>query len=86
MCRPKAYQNSGSEAEKKGMLAGLSVKTEGKERRVGPDISARMYRSLTAENPQLVVDWSAQSGNYGELFMEKKIYLSGLMLKCMTEY
>ncbi|XP_023196768.1 probable crossover junction endonuclease EME2 isoform X1 [Xiphophorus maculatus] len=52
----QAYQNSGSEAEKKGMLAGLSVKTEGKERRVGPDISARMYRSLTAENPQLVLD------------------------------
>ncbi|XP_043957538.1 probable crossover junction endonuclease EME2 isoform X1 [Gambusia affinis] len=52
----QAYQNSGSEAEKKGMLAGLSVKTEGRERRVGPDISARMYRSLTAENPQLVLD------------------------------
>ncbi|XP_017166132.1 probable crossover junction endonuclease EME2 isoform X2 [Poecilia reticulata] len=52
----QAYQNSGSEAEKKSMLAGLSVKTEGKERRVGPDISARMYRSLTAENPQLVLD------------------------------
>ncbi|XP_007578078.1 essential meiotic structure-specific endonuclease subunit 2 isoform X1 [Poecilia formosa] len=52
----QAYQNSGSEAEKKSILAGLSVKTEGKERRVGPDISARMYRSLTAENPQLVLD------------------------------
>uniref|UniRef100_A0A3B3VUA2 ERCC4 domain-containing protein n=1 Tax=Poecilia latipinna TaxID=48699 RepID=A0A3B3VUA2_9TELE len=52
----QAYQNSGSETEKKSILAGLSVKTEGKERRVGPDISARMYRSLTAENPQLVLD------------------------------
>ncbi|MED6239845.1 hypothetical protein ATANTOWER_011988 [Ataeniobius toweri] len=52
----QAYQNSGSEAEKKGMLAGLSVKTEGKERRIGPEISARMYRCLTTENPQLVLD------------------------------
>ncbi|KAM4525749.1 essential meiotic structure-specific endonuclease subunit 2 isoform 2-T2 [Fundulus diaphanus] len=52
----QAYQNLGSEAEKKAMLAGLSVKTEGKERRIGPDISARMYRCLTAENPQLVLD------------------------------
>ncbi|KAM4715695.1 essential meiotic structure-specific endonuclease subunit 2 isoform 2-T2 [Anableps anableps] len=52
----QAYRDLGSEAEKKGMLAGLSVKTEGKERRVGPDISARTYRCLTAENPQLVLD------------------------------
>ncbi|XP_015230628.1 PREDICTED: probable crossover junction endonuclease EME2 [Cyprinodon variegatus] len=52
----QAYQNLGSEVEKKGMLAGLSVKTEGKERRIGPDISARIYRCLTAENPQLVLD------------------------------
>ncbi|XP_054914020.1 probable crossover junction endonuclease EME2 isoform X2 [Poeciliopsis prolifica] len=52
----QAYQNSGSEAEKKRVLAGLWVKTEGKGRRVGPDISGRMYRSLTAENPQLVLD------------------------------
>ncbi|MED6265666.1 hypothetical protein CHARACLAT_027869 [Characodon lateralis] len=52
----QAYQNLGSEAEKKGMLVGLSVKTEGKERRIGPDISARMYRCLTTENPQLVLD------------------------------
>ncbi|XP_047233734.1 probable crossover junction endonuclease EME2 isoform X4 [Girardinichthys multiradiatus] len=52
----QAYQNSGSEAEKKGMLAGLSVKTEGKGRRIGPEISARLYRCLTTENPQLVLD------------------------------
>ncbi|MEQ2265766.1 hypothetical protein XENORESO_012241 [Xenotaenia resolanae] len=52
----QAYQNLGSEAEKKGMLAGLSVKTEGKERRIGPEISARMFRCLTTENPQLVLD------------------------------
>lgn len=52
----QAYQNSGSEAEKKAMLADLSVKTEEKERRIGPDISSRVYRCLTAQNPQLVLD------------------------------
>ncbi|KAM9716487.1 essential meiotic structure-specific endonuclease subunit 2 isoform 1-T1 [Menidia menidia] len=52
----QAYQNSGSEEEKKGLLAGLPVKSGGKERRIGPEISARIYRCLTAHNPQLVLD------------------------------
>ncbi|XP_041829330.1 probable crossover junction endonuclease EME2 isoform X2 [Melanotaenia boesemani] len=52
----QAYQNLGSEEERKGMLAGLLVKTDGKERRIGPEISARIYRCCTAQNPQLVLD------------------------------
>ncbi|XP_072229267.1 probable crossover junction endonuclease EME2 isoform X2 [Leuresthes tenuis] len=52
----QAYQNMGSEEERKGMLAGLLVKTGGKERRIGPEISARIYRCFSAQNPQLVLD------------------------------
>ncbi|XP_035521829.1 probable crossover junction endonuclease EME2 isoform X2 [Morone saxatilis] len=52
----QAYQSLGSEADRKGLLAGLLVKSGGKERRIGPEISARVYRSLTAQNPQLVLD------------------------------
>lgn len=52
----QAYQVLESEEEKRGLLAGLVVKSVGKERRVGPDISARIYRVLTAVNPQLVLD------------------------------
>ncbi|KAM3592502.1 uncharacterized protein V6R79_020062 [Siganus canaliculatus] len=52
----QAYQGLGSEEERKGLLAGLLVKTGGKERRLGPELSARVYRCLTAQNPQLVLD------------------------------
>ncbi|KAF6734799.1 putative crossover junction endonuclease EME2 [Oryzias melastigma] len=52
----QAYQNLDSEEERKKMLAGLLVKNGGKERRIGPDISARVYRCFTAQNPQLVLD------------------------------
>ncbi|RVE59630.1 hypothetical protein OJAV_G00190290 [Oryzias javanicus] len=52
----QAYQNLDSEEERKKMLAGLLVKNGGKERRVGPDVSARVYRCFTAQNPQLVLD------------------------------
>nr|CBN81313.1 Crossover junction endonuclease EME1 [Dicentrarchus labrax] len=52
----QAYQSLGSEEDRKGLLAGLLVKSGGKERRIGPEISARVYRSLTAQNPQLVLD------------------------------
>ncbi|KAL0984364.1 hypothetical protein UPYG_G00140500 [Umbra pygmaea] len=52
----QAYSSLESEEERIGLLAGLLVMTGGKERRVGPDISARVYRSLTAQNPQLVLD------------------------------
>uniref|UniRef100_A0A1A7X2R0 Essential meiotic endonuclease 1 homolog 2 n=2 Tax=Iconisemion striatum TaxID=60296 RepID=A0A1A7X2R0_9TELE len=52
----QAYHSLGSEVERKGMLAGLVVKTEDKERRIGAEISARVYRCFTAQNPQLVLD------------------------------
>ncbi|XP_071319666.1 probable crossover junction endonuclease EME2 isoform X2 [Trachinotus anak] len=52
----QAYQGLGSEEERKGLLAGLIVKSGGKERRIGPEISARVYRCFTAQNPQLVLD------------------------------
>ncbi|XP_023267136.1 probable crossover junction endonuclease EME2 isoform X3 [Seriola lalandi dorsalis] len=52
----QAYQSLGSEEERKGLLAGLIVKSGGKERRIGPEISARVYRCFTAQNPQLVLD------------------------------
>ncbi|XP_050922474.1 probable crossover junction endonuclease EME2 isoform X2 [Lates calcarifer] len=52
----QAYQSLESEEERKGLLAGLVVKSGGKERRIGPEISARVYRCFTAQNPQLVLD------------------------------
>ncbi|XP_056285208.1 probable crossover junction endonuclease EME2 [Pseudoliparis swirei] len=52
----QAYQSLQSEEDRKGLLAGLLVKSGGKERRVGPEISARVYRCFTAHNPQLVLD------------------------------
>lgn len=45
-----------SEDEKKALLADLIVQGEEKERRIGPEISARVYRNLTVQNPQLVLD------------------------------
>ncbi|XP_078135166.1 essential meiotic structure-specific endonuclease subunit 2 isoform X2 [Sander vitreus] len=52
----QAYQSLGSEEDRKGLLAALLVKSGGKERRIGPEISARVYRCFTAQNPQLVLD------------------------------
>ncbi|XP_026206884.1 probable crossover junction endonuclease EME2 isoform X2 [Anabas testudineus] len=52
----QAYKSLGSEEERKGLLANLVVKGGGKERRIGPEISARVYRCFTAHNPQLVLD------------------------------
>ncbi|XP_029383127.1 essential meiotic structure-specific endonuclease subunit 2 isoform X3 [Echeneis naucrates] len=52
----QAYQSLGSEEEKRGLLACLIVKSGGKERRIGPEISARIYRCFTSQNPQLVLD------------------------------
>uniref|UniRef100_A0A3Q3VUP9 ERCC4 domain-containing protein n=1 Tax=Mola mola TaxID=94237 RepID=A0A3Q3VUP9_MOLML len=42
--------------DRKGLLAALVVKSGDKERRVGPEISARVYRCLTAQNSELVLD------------------------------
>ncbi|KAL6095157.1 eme2 [Pungitius sinensis] len=52
----QAYQSVESEEDRKGLLAGLLVRSGGKERRVGPEISARVYHCFTAQNPQLVLD------------------------------
>ncbi|XP_068439413.1 probable crossover junction endonuclease EME2 [Clinocottus analis] len=52
----QAYHSLESENDRKGLLAGLLVKSGGKERRVGPEISARVYLCFTAHNPQLVLD------------------------------
>lgn len=52
----QAYQSLSSEEDRKGLLACLLVKSGGKERRIGPEISARVYRCFTAQNPQLVLD------------------------------
>uniref|UniRef100_A0A3Q3S1M9 Essential meiotic structure-specific endonuclease subunit 2 n=1 Tax=Mastacembelus armatus TaxID=205130 RepID=A0A3Q3S1M9_9TELE len=52
----QAYQSLGSEENRKGLLADVLVKSGGKERRLGPEISARVYRCFTAQNPQLVLD------------------------------
>ncbi|XP_035001006.1 probable crossover junction endonuclease EME2 isoform X1 [Hippoglossus stenolepis] len=52
----QAYESLGSEEERKGLLAGLIVKSGGKDRRLGPEVSARVYRCFTAQNPQLVLD------------------------------
>ncbi|XP_067101534.1 probable crossover junction endonuclease EME2 [Osmerus mordax] len=52
----QAYEGVATEEERRGLLAGILVKSGGKERRIGPEISTRVYRSLTAQNPQLVLD------------------------------
>lgn len=52
----QAYKSLESEEERKGLLAGLLVKTGGKERRIGPEISSRVYRCFTSQNAQLVLD------------------------------
>jgi len=46
----------GSEEERKGLLAGVLVNTGCIERRIGTEISARIYRCFAAQNPQLVLD------------------------------
>ncbi|XP_033841270.1 probable crossover junction endonuclease EME2 isoform X2 [Periophthalmus magnuspinnatus] len=52
----QAYQKLESEEERKCLLAGLLIKSGGKERRIGPEISSRVYRCFTSQNPQLVLD------------------------------
>ncbi|XP_034050538.1 probable crossover junction endonuclease EME2 isoform X2 [Thalassophryne amazonica] len=52
----QAYRSVGSEEARKGLLAGILVNTEGKERRIGPEISSRVYRCFVEQNPHLVLD------------------------------
>lgn len=53
---PQKYKTLNSEEEKKALLANLMVQGEEKKRRIGPEISARVYRNFTVQNPQLVLD------------------------------
>nr|XP_055037384.1 probable crossover junction endonuclease EME2 isoform X2 [Misgurnus anguillicaudatus] len=52
----QAYEDLPSEEERRKLLADLTVGGEAKERRVGPDVSGRIYRLLTSQNPQLLLD------------------------------
>ncbi|XP_076154723.1 essential meiotic structure-specific endonuclease subunit 2 [Alosa pseudoharengus] len=52
----QAYEKLDLEKERRGLLADLTVKGMVKERRVGPEFSSRIYRILTTENSQLVLD------------------------------
>lgn len=53
---PQAYKKLDSEKERRGLLADLMVKGNVKDRRIGPEFSSRIYRVLTSENPDLVLD------------------------------
>ncbi|XP_065114924.1 probable crossover junction endonuclease EME2 [Paramisgurnus dabryanus] len=52
----QAYEDLPSEEERRKLLADLTVGSGAKERRVGPDVSGRIYRLLTSQNPQLLLD------------------------------
>ncbi|XP_063077944.1 probable crossover junction endonuclease EME2 [Engraulis encrasicolus] len=52
----QAYKKLDSEKERRGLLADLMVKGNVKDRRIGPEFSSRIYRVLTSENPDLVLD------------------------------
>ncbi|XP_017543909.1 crossover junction endonuclease EME1 isoform X2 [Pygocentrus nattereri] len=52
----QAYEEAKSEEEQRKLLADLTVKGGAKERRVGPDLSNRVHRLMTSQNPQLVLD------------------------------
>ncbi|XP_030626054.1 essential meiotic structure-specific endonuclease subunit 2 [Chanos chanos] len=52
----QAYEKVESEGERRGLLADLPVRGGAKERRVGPELSIRIHRLFTTQNPQLVLD------------------------------
>ncbi|KAK0133205.1 Crossover junction endonuclease EME1 [Merluccius polli] len=52
----QAYGSLESEELRRNLLAHLPVTVEGKERRVGPDISSRIYRCLSENNPEMGLD------------------------------
>uniref|UniRef100_W5M2P1 Essential meiotic structure-specific endonuclease subunit 2 n=1 Tax=Lepisosteus oculatus TaxID=7918 RepID=W5M2P1_LEPOC len=52
----KAYREKDSERERKALLSDLTVRNGDRARRVGPEISNRVYRYLHADNPHLVLD------------------------------
>ncbi|KAJ3608242.1 hypothetical protein NHX12_025291 [Muraenolepis orangiensis] len=52
----QAYWSLESTEQRRSLLAHLSVAAEGKDRRVGRDVSSRMYRGLSEDNPEMVLD------------------------------
>ncbi|XP_056593934.1 probable crossover junction endonuclease EME2 isoform X2 [Triplophysa dalaica] len=52
----QAYEELPSEEESRRLLADLIVGGGVKERRVGPDVSGRIHRLLTSQNPHLLLD------------------------------
>lgn len=52
----QAYEELPSEEERRALLADLTVGGGVKERRVGPDVSGRIHRLLTSQNPHLLLD------------------------------
>ncbi|XP_034286138.1 probable crossover junction endonuclease EME2 isoform X2 [Pantherophis guttatus] len=56
----RAYQECKTEAERRLLLSNLQVRTEDSktERRIGPDLSRRVYLFMVSTNPELVLDLS----------------------------
>ncbi|XP_026767494.3 probable crossover junction endonuclease EME2 isoform X2 [Pangasianodon hypophthalmus] len=52
----QAYEKAESEEEQRGLLADLTVRGGAKERRIGPELSNRVHRLMTSQNPELVLD------------------------------
>ncbi|KAF1570077.1 putative crossover junction endonuclease EME2, partial [Eudyptes schlegeli] len=56
----QAYEECGTEDEKRLLLSDIPVKSDvsGKDRRVGPDLSRRIYLFMVSTDPDLVLDLS----------------------------
>uniref|UniRef100_A0A8C6XSM2 Structure-specific endonuclease subunit EME2 n=1 Tax=Naja naja TaxID=35670 RepID=A0A8C6XSM2_NAJNA len=56
----RAYRECNTEAERRLLLSNLQVTTEDNktERRIGPDLSRRVYLFIVSTNPELVLDLS----------------------------
>ncbi|XP_013930043.1 PREDICTED: probable crossover junction endonuclease EME2 [Thamnophis sirtalis] len=56
----QAYRECNTEAERRLLLSNLQVRTEDNktERRIGPDLSRRVYLFMVSTNPELVLDLS----------------------------
>lgn len=57
----KAYEECSTENDRLHLLSDIQVKPEdgGRERRIGPDISRRVYLFMVSTSPDLVLDLSA---------------------------
>ncbi|NXV97317.1 EME2 endonuclease, partial [Calonectris borealis] len=57
----QAYEECSTEDEKRLLLSDIPVKSDvsGKDRRVGPDLSRRIYLFMVSTDPDLVLDLSA---------------------------